>query len=116
MSGARAFFLSALMGIGAWLCAAPSLASFRDGNALLRQCTATIGAEMDFCYGYIDAVTDYLLEHYVIGDFAACITKELDDSQLRDLIVRFLHSNPELRRRGASELIARALSAAFPCQ
>jgi hypothetical protein len=116
MSGAQASRLSALIAFGFWLGATPSLANFRDGDDLLRQCTATIGAEMDFCYGYIDAVTDYLLEHNVMGQFAACITRDLDDSRVRDLIVRFLQKNPALRRLGAPQLIARALAEAFPCQ
>ena len=83
---------------------------------MLQQCTATIGAEMDFCYGYIDAITDYLLVNNVIGEFAACITTDLDDSRVRDLVVKFLRDNPRLRRRGASGLIAQALSERFPCQ
>jgi hypothetical protein len=116
MSRTRAFRLSAVIMLGVLLPAAPSLAAFRDGNGLLQLCTATIGAQMDFCYGYIDAVTDYLVVNNVMGDISACITTELDDGQLRDLVIRFLRQNPKLRRVAASELIARALAEAFPCQ
>jgi hypothetical protein len=97
------------------LCAPVSLAKVRDGNQLLQQCTATIGAHVNFCFGYIDAVVDLLLENNGIDGFNACVSSELDDPQLRNLVVKFLKDNPDLRRLGAPNLIARALAQAFPC-
>ena len=47
--------------------------------------------------------------------FNACISSELDDPGLRNLVVKFLKDNPDLRRLGAPNLIARALAQAFPC-
>ena len=98
------------------LCGAGSEAKVRDGNQLLAQCTATIGAPMNFCFGYIDAVFDLLLENNGIDGFTACVSSELDDPQLRNLVVKFLKDNPDLRRLGAPNLIARALAASFPCR
>ena len=99
-----------------FLWAAPSVAQVRDGDALLQECTATIGAYMDFCYGYIDAVADYLFEKHAMGEFTACVSKVPDDSRLRFVVVQFLRENPALRYLSAPELIARALSEKFPCK
>ena len=88
----------------------------RDGNRLLAQCTATIGAQMNFCFGYIDAVVDLLVENNGIDGFTACISTELDDPELRNIVVKFLKDNPDLRRLGAPDLVARALAASFPCR
>jgi hypothetical protein len=82
-----------------------------DGSQLLQQCTATIGAQMAFCFGYIDAVADSLLV-----DNDVCLSNQVDDPQLRDIVVRFLTDNPRLRRLSAPDLINRALVGAFPCR
>jgi hypothetical protein len=116
MSGTHPHRLLSSIFVGAMLASTPGRAAFRDGNGLLVQCTATIGAEMNFCYGYIDAVADQLLEGNALAGIYACITTELDDSRSRDIVVRFLRQNPGLRRASAAELIARALSDAFPCR
>lgn len=71
---------------------------------------------MDFCYGYIDAVADYLFETHAMGEFTACVSKVPDDSQLRFVVVQFLRKNSALRYMSAPELIARALSEKFPCK
>jgi hypothetical protein len=102
--------------IGLSLCGASSLAKVRDGDQLLKQCTATIGAHVNFCFGYIDAIVDLLVENNGIDGFNACISTELDDPELRNIVLKFLEDNPDLRRLGAPNLIARALAAAFPCR
>ena len=94
----------------------PRAAEVRDGEALLAQCTATIGAIVDFCYGYIDAVADYLFQKHPMGEFAACVSNVPDDSQLRFVVTRFLRENPDLQHLSAPELIARALSEKYPCR
>jgi len=110
----RAFFASFVIVLS--LCAATASAKVRDGNQLLQQCTATIGAQMNFCFGYLNAVTDLLLENRDIDGFAACISGELGDPTLRNIVVKFLRDNPDLRRLGAPALVARALAASFPCR
>jgi hypothetical protein len=71
---------------------------------------------MDFCYGYIDAVADYLFDKHAMGEFTACADKPPDDSRLRFVVVDFLRANPAVRHENAPELIARALSEKFPCK
>jgi len=87
----------------------------RDGGELLEECTATIGAIVDFCYGYIDAVADYLFQKHAMGEFTACVSTAPDDSQLRFVVVQFLRDNPAMRQLSAPELIARAVSKKYPC-
>lgn len=108
--------LLAAVVIAASLWPQPAAAQVRDGAALLRECTATIGAFVDYCYGYIDAVADYLFQNHAIGEFSACVTRPPDDSQLRFVVVQFLRANPALGYESAPELIARALSEKFPCK
>ena len=91
-------------------------AAVKDGNALLQQCTATVGAFMEFCFGYIDAIADSLLEDRRLGVLDVCVPAELDDVKLRDVVVKFLKENYGLRQLGAPELVAQALSEAYPCQ
>jgi Ssp1 endopeptidase immunity protein Rap1a len=91
-------------------------ADSRDGNALLKQCTATIGAEMAFCYGYIDGLADLLSAGGSIDDREACIPSGADDVELKNVVVRFLRHNPALGYRHSPELVARALSEAFRCR
>ena len=98
------------------LCGAGSHAKVRDGDQLLAQCTATIGAHVNFCFGYIDAVVDLLLENNGIDGFTACISNELDDPQLRNIVIQFLKRNETLQTLPAPNLIARALSEVFPCR
>ena len=83
------------------LISTPSSAAVRDGNALLQQCTATIGAFMAFCFGYIDAITDSMLEKAGNGGVEVCFSAEPDEPQLRNIVVKFLERNDALRRLGA---------------
>ena len=103
--------LGAAIALGLSLCGNGAVAKIRDGNQLLQQCTATVGAHVTFCFGYIDSVMDSLLANNEV-----CVASEGDDPQLRDIVVRFLKNNAALGRLGAPELITRALTGAFPCQ
>ena len=103
--------LGAAVALGLSLCGNGALAKIRDGDQLLQQCTATIGAHMVFCFGYIDSVMDSLLANNEV-----CVASEVDDPQLRNIVVLYLKNNPGLRRLTAPELVARALTEAFPCQ
>jgi Ssp1 endopeptidase immunity protein Rap1a len=111
----RVLLFSAAM-VTALLHATAASAAVRDGDALLKQCTATIGALMAFCFGYIDAVTDAVLENGGFGDVNVCISAALDDVQLKNIVVRFLERSRRDRRLPAPTLVARALAEAFPCR
>ena len=113
---AASALLSSVVVAGVVLHGPAASAAVRDGNALLKQCSATIGALMTFCFGYIDAVTDAVLENDGLGNVDVCISAELDDVQLKNIVIGFLKKNPGLRRFAAPTLIARALAEAFPCR
>ena len=85
---------------------------FRD---LLNPAT-TIGALMQFCFGYVDAITDSLLENRRLGAPDICVPDGLDDTQLREIVVKFLKENYRLRPLAAPALVAQALTEAYPCR
>jgi hypothetical protein len=107
--------LSATILVATALHCTPALAEPRNGDELLRYCTATIGAYMLYCFGYIEAVTDSLLEKDRVGGTEACTPIAADDVQLRNLVVKFLQNNPTMRPMAAPALVARALHEGFPC-
>jgi hypothetical protein len=115
-SSAVTRLISTAIVVAGLILSAPSLAEFRNGSALLQYCTATIGAEMAFCFGYIDGIADLLLEHHEVEGFSACITTQPDDSQLRNVVTAFLRKNEGIHHLAAPGLVARALSEAFPCR
>lgn len=82
------------MAVIASLWPGPARRKSANGDAPLRQRTATTGAIVDFYYGYIDAVADYLFQNHALGEFTGCATNAPDDSQLRFLVVPFLRENP----------------------
>jgi len=94
----------------------PAPAAVKDGNALLQQCTATVGAFMEFCFGYIDAIAESLSEDRRLGVLDVCVPAEVDDVQLRDVVVKFLKENYGLRSLSAPGLVAQALTEAYPCK
>jgi hypothetical protein len=108
--------LSASVVIATLLYGTAAPAAVMDGNDLLKQCTATIGALIQFCFGYIDAITDSLLENRRLGASDVCVPDGLDDVQLRDIVVKFLRENYRLRPLAAPAQVAQALTEAYPCQ
>jgi hypothetical protein len=109
--------IAAATGILLLALAAPASAKpkAKTGEVLLQYCTATIGAYVNFCYGYIDAVIDNLASDQGPTP-RACIPDESDEASLRDVVVGFLRRNESLRTTEAPELVVRALEEAFPCQ
>jgi hypothetical protein len=108
--------LSASVVIATLLYGTAAPAAVMDGNDLLKQCTATIGALIQFCFGYIDAITDSLLENRRLGAPDICVPDGLDDTQLREIVVKFLKENYRLRPLAAPALVAQALTEAYPCR
>jgi len=95
--------------------ASASLAGIDDGNSLYRYCSATLGAFVMYCYGYVDSVVNDMRLYGSVAGYSACLPSVFDDSQRRDIIVAFLERYPQDRRVGATELTARAFAEAFPC-
>lgn len=97
----------------------PASADFLSGNDLYSKCTTSIMNDVQ-CMGYVEGVSDAVaLETSIGGDlfgWTACIPAEATASQVRDVVVKYLKSHPELRHLGAPSLVASAIGEAFPCR
>jgi len=82
-----------------------------DGNRLLTICTTTSPAE---CDAYLAGVAD-AIEAGGRAKAAACIPKAVTGVQLRDVVIKYIHSNPQTRELKGGLLTFRAYAAAFPC-
>jgi hypothetical protein len=107
--------MAAAIGLSLLAFAVEAKPKAKTGEVLLQYCTATIGAYVNFCYGYIDAVIDNLAESQTAAPLA-CIPDESDEASLRDVVVGFLRRNEPIRATEAPELVVRALEEAFPCR
>jgi len=86
-----------------------------SGNDLLKFCTSA-GYET-LCFGYINGVGDAMTGgRPIFGNTRACIPKGANAVQLKDIVVPFLRSHAVLRHAVGANLVALALSAAFPCE
>ena len=117
---ARCLTASALI-VAAALYAGPAhaqanTAQANTGRTLLQYCTATIGAYVMFCYGYIDLIVDDLHGAQNVDGYTACVPDGLEDNQRRSVVVDFLGRNPQMSNLDATSLIARSMSEAYPCR
>ncbi len=89
---------------------------YRTGNTLLRLCTSG-DAQLDelVCLGYIEGVADAMADGDTVFGARACVQLRVEVSQLHDLTVNYLQAHPESRQADAAQLVAAALSAAYPC-
>jgi hypothetical protein len=86
------------------------LAQFDTGNHLLTECLSENFYDKGYCLGYITAIADQ------VGiSSTTCFTEQVTRSQVRDVAIRYLQSAPQLRHLPASNLVAVALTQAFPC-
>ena len=83
-----------------------------DGNRLLGYCTSksTVG-----CDAYLDGLADGLEASHHISK-SACIAKDVTTPQLRDVVIKYIRANPQLREKSAARLTSDAFLAAFPCR
>jgi hypothetical protein len=91
---------------------------FESGNALKAVCEATTSYERAECFGYIEAIWDAMAARNSINGFKICRpTSEtgITVGQIRDVVLMFLNSHPEVRHNNAAGLVAGAFNAAFPC-
>ena len=68
------------------------------------------------CTGFIVGVSDAMANRNVVFNFRACVPEPATIRQVRDVAIRHLEQNPDRRHLGASSLVAKALSEAFPCR
>lgn len=83
-----------------------------DGNKLLGFCTAKATANCDaYLSGVADAIAAQGKEHAM-----ACIPVAVTGSQLRAVVVKYLHDHPQDRELKAGTLTTRAYAEAFSCK
>ncbi len=83
-----------------------------DGNRLLTMCTVKSPGE---CDAYLSGVAD-TIEAGGRAKAEACIPKAVTGTQLRDVVIKYLRSNPQTRQMKAGALSTKAFAAAFPCR
>lgn len=91
--------------------------SFWNGNELLEICTSKSD---DYCGGYIVGVFDSALpvieEGNSVHGFQFCAPLEVQQGQVRDIVVQWLRNNPGKRHYPAPAVVMLALSDTYPCR
>ena len=86
---------------------------FIDGNELKRICDQGSPNCTSYILGVFDTITFFVEtkrdKAYI------CTPAEIDGSQLRDIVKRYLADNPESRHLFASVHVYAALAKAYPC-
>jgi hypothetical protein len=77
----------------------------QDGNAFLKEITGNDMVQM-YALGYV----------FGMSELIPCISGEITNGQLVDVVKKYLEQNPETRHLHRSTLVFRALSGAFPCK
>jgi hypothetical protein len=93
------------------LALSPRVALAIDGNELLQSCEAR-GEPAAYCMGYIAGVAD-ALRGAPYNDI--CPPSTANYRQMRDVAVKKLHDQPEIRHHHAAHIVGVALMVAFPC-
>jgi hypothetical protein len=85
-------------------------------DELIRLCaTPDDRSEKEDCLGYVTGVAD-ALDGNAIDGIRACVPADVSRKQVRDAVVTWLKSNPQLHRFRAASLVATAIAKAYPCR
>jgi hypothetical protein len=83
-----------------------------DGNKLMSLCRSS---DIKGCDGYVAGVADALAE--VREDaHVACIPARVTNEQLRDVVLKYLHDEPQYRQLPGGHLAVHAFAKAWPCK
>lgn len=82
-----------------------------DGNKLYRYCRSG----STYCAGYVTSIAHVMSTGAVVGGFTAC-TQGAANTQMVEVVKRFLERHPEARQNAAGRLVAQALAETFPCK
>lgn len=94
------------------------------GNGLLAACTyeSPDQAEVEYhfgtCIGFIKGVTNaYAISESVAGrPVPICARANVDNGQIRDVVVKALQALPEIRDQASAPIVMAAMVLAFPCE
>ncbi len=90
--------------------------SDRLGNDLYESCPESAPPhDKLWCYGYLAGYLDGV--ELALGGYVGrmCVPPKVQNSQIRDVVLRALREAPETRHERAYKLISRALAKAWPC-
>jgi hypothetical protein len=99
--------------------ASPALAdAYISGSDLYEKCRGQDAPDRALCFGYIAGIADAmdLAAPGRLGEWRACVPKEVTVGQLTDMATKWLAAHPALGTRGVAGLVARAFQEAFPCK
>jgi hypothetical protein len=103
-------FAVGVFGIGT-TAAAQYPVDYEDGNSLWELCgSRTEGPVLETCALYVEGATEGLA-----SERAFCLSPSVTNTQLADVVRRYVGDHPELRDKAAIWLVKSALAAAFPC-
>ena len=91
-------------------------AKFLDGNTLRGWCFSEDAGDQAACLGYVIGVADVLISQNrgELTQYKACIPP-INTTQVVDTAKQYLDTHRQSGAITASDLVAMALSAAFPC-
>ena len=94
---------------GAWAASHKSQKVFEvTGNTLADICQKTSGYDYGVCLGFINGVA--ALQH------SACIPDGVKFGQLKDVVLKYIQENPEIRHKPATGIITKALKQVWVCK
>lgn len=90
-------------------------AEWLSGTDLLERCQSKDDMPLGICLGYIDAVVDMAeIGEAPIPPGRILLPVGVQNGQLREIVVRYLHDHPKMLHYAASDLVYAALRKAFP--
>jgi hypothetical protein len=120
-----------------FLAASPVSGQTITGNDVLSACEANdAGVQKGFCIGYIVGLWEGInwgafVAFRSVGGFeqggaaeanqfasmllGSCVPVQGENSQIKDVMIRYLQDNPATRHESARGLMERAMAKAFPC-
>lgn len=112
-------FASIIMAGLASIMPTQAFAQFRTGNDILSGCmTAKISDTFyqmtAFCSGYIDGAFDDFMLTRQAAKKPDCTPPNVTSGQVKDIVVKYLHDNPDIRNMSASLLVRMATVTAWP--
>lgn len=89
-----------------------------DGNFYYHLCNSPIAADRTACQGYSSGWADAMGAAQIIKGSKPffCVPTGVVYEQIKDVFTAFLNSHPEKRQMSPSNLMAMAMSEAFPCK
>ena len=88
---------------------------FFDGDKLYALCTSADYIEQAECVGYAEGTVDLMEWIREMGKRPPCVPHAVVGRDIRDIVVDYLHDNPQSRPAVASVLILDALDWAWRC-